>query len=107
MAVKGDQSWSAEGCTLNCKQSPAKKSRWKIFTRRSLARTGGTATTAWFALRIGPSTFAIFDVFADGVGRQAHLSGRVAQALNDKADELFANRPSIEKVDVIAVKLPK
>jgi hypothetical protein len=41
------------------------------------------------------------------VGRQAHLSGRVAQALNDKADELFANRPSIEKVDVIAAKLPK
>lgn len=64
------------------------------------------ATTAWFAIRIGPSTFGIFDAFPDDAGRQAHLSGRVAAALGQKAGELLAQPPSIEKVDVLAAKLP-
>lgn len=64
------------------------------------------ATTAWFAIRLGPSTFGIFDAFPDEAGRQAHLSGKVAAALMAKAAELFAKPPSIEKVDVLAVKLP-
>ncbi|MBA2316726.1 MAG: antibiotic biosynthesis monooxygenase [Euzebyales bacterium] len=62
-------------------------------------------TTAWFALRMGPSTFGIFDVFPDESGREAHLSGRVAAALSDQADELFAQPPAIEKIDVLASKL--
>jgi len=64
------------------------------------------ATTAWFALRMGPSTFGIFDAFPDDAGRQAHLSGRVAAALMAKASELLAKPPAIEKVDVLAAKLP-
>lgn len=64
------------------------------------------ATTAWFGLRLGPSTFGIFDAFPDEEGRQAHLSGKVAAALMAKAGELFATPPSIEKVDVLAAKLP-
>ena len=59
------------------------------------------ATIAWFAIRLGPSTFGIFDAFLDESGRQAHLSGRVAAALTEKASELFAQPPSIEKVDVL------
>ncbi len=62
-------------------------------------------TTVWFALRLGPSTFGIFDAFADDTGRQAHLSGPIAAALMAKADELLAEPPSIEKVDVLAAKL--
>ena len=64
------------------------------------------ATTAWFAARMGPSTFAIFDAFPDEAGRQAHLSGGVAQALKDQAPELFSEPPSIEEIDVLASKLP-
>ena len=64
------------------------------------------STTAWFGLRLGPSTFGIFDAFPDEAGRQAHLSGRVAAALMAKAGELLAKPPSIEKVDVLAAKLP-
>jgi quinol monooxygenase YgiN len=67
---------------------------------------GEPATTAWFGLRLGPSTFGIFDAFPDEAGRQAHLSGRVAAALMAKAGELLAKPPSIEKVDVLAAKLP-
>ena len=65
------------------------------------------ATTAWFGLQLGPSTFGIFDAFPDEAGRQAHLTGRVAAALMANAAELLSQPPSIEKVDVLAAKLPK
>ncbi|HTP49191.1 MAG TPA: antibiotic biosynthesis monooxygenase [Anaeromyxobacteraceae bacterium] len=64
------------------------------------------ATPAWFAIRMGSSTFGIFDAFPDESGRQAHLSGRVAAALMAKAPDLLAKPPAIEKVDVLADKLP-
>lgn len=64
------------------------------------------ATIAWFGIRLGPTTFAIFDAFPDEEGRQAHLSGRVAAALMANAPELLAEPPSIEKADVLASKLP-
>jgi quinol monooxygenase YgiN len=64
------------------------------------------ATIAWFGIRLGPTTFGIFDAFPDEAGRQAHLSGRVAAALMAKAPELFAKPPAIEKVDVLTAKLP-
>jgi quinol monooxygenase YgiN len=63
-------------------------------------------TIAWFGIRLGPTTFGIFDAFPDEQGRQAHLAGRVAAALMAKASELFASPPAIEKVDVLAAKLP-
>ena len=64
------------------------------------------ATTAWFAIRLGPSTFGIFDVFPDEAGRDAHLNGKVAAALIANASELLSAAPSIEKIDVLAEKLP-
>lgn len=64
------------------------------------------ATTAWFAIQLGPSTFGIFDAFPDDSGRQAHLTGRIAAALMAKAPDLLARPPVIEKVDVLAAKLP-
>lgn len=64
------------------------------------------ATTAWFAIRMGPSTFGIFDAFPDEAGRQAHLTGRVAAALMAQASDLLAQPPSIEQIDVLAAKLP-
>jgi quinol monooxygenase YgiN len=64
------------------------------------------ATTAWFAIRLGPTQFGIFDVFPDDAGRQAHLAGRVAEALMAQAAELFAQPPAIQPADVLASKLP-
>jgi quinol monooxygenase YgiN len=63
-------------------------------------------TTAWFAIRMGPTTFGIFDAFPTESGRQAHLNGKVAAALMQKAADLFSQTPVIEKVDVLATKLP-
>ncbi len=67
---------------------------------------GEPQTTAWFAVRLGPSTFGIFDSFPSEAGRQAHLNGRVAAALKEKASDLLSQPPSIEKIDVLAAKLP-
>jgi quinol monooxygenase YgiN len=64
------------------------------------------ATIAWFAIRLGPSEFGIFDAFPDDAGRQAHLAGRVAEALMAQASELLERPPAIEPVDVLAAKLP-
>ena len=63
-------------------------------------------TTAWFALRFGPSTFGVFDAFADEAGREAHLSGEIAAALMANAAALLSEAPKIEKVDLLAAKLP-
>lgn len=63
------------------------------------------ATSAWFAIRLGPSTFGIFDVFPDETGRKAHLDGPIAAALMQNADELLSQAPTIERVDVLASKL--
>lgn len=64
------------------------------------------ATKAWFAIKMGPATFGIFDVFPDDAGREAHLAGKVADALKARAGELLRSPPEIEKIDVIAAKLP-
>jgi quinol monooxygenase YgiN len=64
------------------------------------------ATTAWFALQIDASTFAIVDAFPDQAGRQAHLEGAVAAAVFGRADELLAAPPAVEQVDVLADVLP-
>ncbi len=61
-------------------------------------------TNTWFALRMAPTIFGMFDTFSDGGGREAHLSGAIAAALMEKVDELLAEAPRIHKVDVLAAK---
>ena len=63
-------------------------------------------TTTWFALRLDETTFGIFDTFPDEAARQAHLDGDIAAALMENADELLAEDPQIDEVDVLAAKHP-
>jgi quinol monooxygenase YgiN len=64
-------------------------------------------TIAWFAIRAAPNKFAIFDIFENEAGRQAHLAGQVAAALFAKAPDLFASAPEVHKPDILATKLPR
>ena len=66
-----------------------------------------TATTAWFAIHFGRSEYGIFDVFPDDAGRDAHLSGAVAKALMENAATLLSEPPKIQKLDILAYKLPE
>jgi quinol monooxygenase YgiN len=85
---------------------PGKEAEVEKFLRGGLSMVQQEpATIAWFAIRLGPSTFGIFDAFPDEAGRQAHLAGKLAQALKEKADLLFAQPPTIEKIDLLAAKL--
>jgi quinol monooxygenase YgiN len=86
---------------------PGKEAELEQFLRGALPLAEQEPdTTAWFALRIGRSTFGIFDAFPNEKGRDAHLAGPIAAALMAKAAELLAAPPTIEKVDVLATKLP-
>ena len=97
-----------EGLLVRLEAKPGKEADVEQFLNDGLSIVEGEPdTTAWFAIRIGPSTFGIFDVFPDEGGRQAHLNGRVAAALGERADELFASPPDIQPLDVLASKLPR
>jgi quinol monooxygenase YgiN len=64
-------------------------------------------TITWYALKLSPTSYAIFDTFSDSKGREAHLAGDVANALKEKASELFAKQPTIERIDILAAKMPE
>jgi quinol monooxygenase YgiN len=86
---------------------PGKEADVEQFLKSGLAIVQGEpATTTWYALRLSATTFGIFDTFPDNSGREAHLNGQVAAALMAKAGELFSSPPKIEKVDILAAKLP-
>ena len=87
---------------------PGKDAELAAFLMQGLELARQEATTpVWFALRIGPSTFGIFDAFADEAGRRAHLNGPIAQALMAQAPNLLASPPVIERVEVLGAKVPQ
>jgi quinol monooxygenase YgiN len=84
---------------------PGKEDAVAKFLEAGLAMANQEATTPiWFALKLSPTTFGVFDAFHDEAGRQAHLTGPIAQALMAQAQELFALPPSIERIDVLGLK---
>jgi len=84
---------------------PGKEQAVADFLAAGLEMTNQEATTPiWFALRLSPSTFGVFDAFANEEDRQAHLAGNMAQALVARVDEMLASPPSVEQLDVLAMK---
>ncbi len=95
------------GLLVTLEAKPGKESEVQAFLEGGLALAEQEPdTVAWFAVRMGPTTFGIFDAFPDDSGRQAHLGGPIAEALMAKADDLFSTAPDIKTVDVLAAKLP-
>jgi len=85
---------------------PGKENDVAAFLKKGLELANQEPTTrVWFALRLGPSTFGVFDAFDDEAGRQTHLDGPIAQALMAQAPTLLASPPVIERVDVLGAKL--
>ncbi len=94
------------GILATLKAKPGKEGEVEQFLKSALPLANQEQqTTVWFALRLGPATFGIFDAFADDTGRDAHLSGPIAAALMSKWKDLLAEPPKIEKIDVLAAKL--
>jgi quinol monooxygenase YgiN len=94
------------GLLAKLEAKPGKESEVAALLTSALSLANAEpATTVWFALRLGPRAFAIFDAFPDDAGRQAHLAGPIAAALMAKASELLAHAPTIEPADILAAKL--
>jgi quinol monooxygenase YgiN len=97
----------SRGLLVRLEVKPGKDDEVEEFLRSALPLVQQEpATIAWFAIRFGRLEYGIFDVFPDDAGRDAHLTGPVAKALLAQADALFAEPPQIQKLDVLADKLP-
>jgi quinol monooxygenase YgiN len=87
---------------------PGKENEVAAFLKQGLQLANQEAATPlWVALRLGPTTFAIFDAFRDEAGRQGHLNGPIAKALMENTPHLLATPPVIEQLEVLGAKLPK
>jgi len=95
------------GLFVRLEAKPGKEEDVAAFLNQGLQMANQEPSTLlWFALRLGPTTFAIFDAFPDETGRQTHLNGPIAKALMANAPDLLAAPPSIEAVDILGAKLP-
>lgn len=96
------------GLFVRLEAKPGKEKEVAAFLMHALDMANQEATTPlWFALRLGPSTFGVFDAFANESGRQGHLSGPIAKALMGRAPDLFAAPISIEKTEILGAKISK
>src|SRR5437868_15406218 len=92
----------ALGLFVRLEAKRGKEKEVAAFLQQGLQLANQEATTTlWFALRLGPTTFAVFDAFADEDGRQNHLNGPIAKALFASAPDLLAAPPSIERTEVL------
>ena len=95
------------GLFVRLEAKPGKEDEVATFLMQGLQLANQETTTPlWFAVRLAPTTFAIFDAFHDEPGRQAHLTGPIAKALTARAPDLLASPPVIERLDVLGAKLP-
>ena len=94
------------GILATLEARPGKADEVESFLRSALTLVEAEmGTTTWFAFKIGPSTFGIFDTFQNEEGRDAHVNGEVAKALFAHAEQLFQETPRILTVDLLAEKL--
>lgn len=95
------------GLFARLEAKPGKEQDVAAFLDRGLQLAQQEATTpVWFAVRLGPTTFGVFDAFPDEPGRDAHLKGPIATALMAQAGDLLAAAPAIERLEILGAKLP-
>jgi quinol monooxygenase YgiN len=104
---KKEKAMTKCGFYVPLQAKPGKEKEVADFLRSAVPLVNAEpGTTSWFE---GPSSFAIFDTFDDEAGRDAHLNGKVAAALREKAkaEDLFAKAPDIHKLEILAAKRPR
>jgi quinol monooxygenase YgiN len=98
----------ALGLFVRLEAKPGKEKEVAAFLQQGLQMANRESTTPlWFALRLGPSTFGVFDAFPDESGRQAHLNGPIAQALMANAPALLTTPPAIERTEILGAKVSR
>jgi quinol monooxygenase YgiN len=61
-------------------------------------------TVTWYAFKISDTSYGIFDTFATGDARTAHINGQIPAALAEVSADLLARAPDIQPVSLLAVK---
>jgi hypothetical protein len=61
-------------------------------------------TVTWYAFKISDTSYGIFDTFATGDARTAHINGQIPAALAQVSADLLARAPDIQPVSLLAVK---
>jgi quinol monooxygenase YgiN len=106
MSSKGELKMPSLGLFVRLEAKPGKEEDVAAFLKQGLEMANQEPSTLlWFALRLGPTTFAIFDAFPDEAGRQIHLNGPIAKALMANAPDLLAVPPTIEPTEILGAKL--
>jgi len=96
------------GLQVRLEAKPGKEKELEEFLRAQLPYAlGEPGTVAWFAIKLAPGVFGIFDAFADDAGRKAHLEGEIAKALQGPVGSSLLAKPlAIEELSIVAAKLP-
>jgi hypothetical protein len=97
----GAQVWVIRPAGSQARQGTGGEGFSRQWPRPNKSRAG---TPVWFAMQLSPTTFGVFDAFTSEEDRQAHLAGNMAKALMSRVEEMLARPPSVEPVDVLAVK---
>src|ERR1700692_4521659 len=102
-STQEDNPMEAIGLLVTLEARPGKEADAEAFLKSAQPLAlDEKATLKWYAIKLGPGKFGIFDTFANEAGRNAHLTGEIAKALTARASELFAVPPQVEKVEVLA-----
>ena len=93
------------GILARLEAKPGKEKAVEDFLKSALPLAQAEpATQTWYAIKLGPSTFGIFDTFPDTAGRKTHLDGPIAAALMAKATELLAEPLDLKMIEILAAK---
>ncbi len=92
------------GLLIRVETKPDKVGELEAFVENLQKVEKEQATTVCLAMRLGPTSFGVVTAFPDDAGRQAHLAAN-ADVLA-QAGQLLTQPPSIERLEVIAAKLP-
>jgi hypothetical protein len=102
-STQESNSMEAIGLLVTLEARPGKEADAEAFLKSAQPLAlNENETLKWYAIKLGPGKFGIFDTFANEGGRNAHLSGEIAKALGARANELFVSPPQIEKVEILA-----
>ena len=102
-STQESNSMEAIGLLVTLEARPGKEADAEAFLKSAQPLAlNENGTLKWYAIKLGPGKFGIFDTFANEEGRNAHLTGEIAKALGARANELFATPPQIEKVEILA-----
>src|SRR5437763_1002705 len=100
-----DQLAVTKGLLVTIEAEPGRESDLEARLRSSLAAVQQEPDTiAWLALRLGPTSFAVVDVFPDDAGRQFHLDAGKARLADEALRDMLASTPSFTITDVVAAK---